>query len=360
MARSSSPNPIGGRALPPETALRFGLLGSGSKPGPIGGDNSFSEYQTAPEHGASPEFDAAAAEGFLSNGGFHATKSAGPGDVEYLAWLDNLPVRQVDVEVALAQAIPGLQYDPIRLSVFVANRFHQKIGAASVLARAEARQLASGVDPASQPLPYGVLRRTADGKVFWQPNPAVQTIGGPPLEQPPFNWIEGLLSFYGLGAPTDGKSECSFNGQPDSIGSVVETVIEQAQLNGYSAEITVVLGIVKRILDAAIKARMAEEPDGPLSFSVVLVLLQGHLGLKNIGNSNDPNFSQVQVTGQYRIGVQTKWGLKLEQDLVGQASFAYDQVNRRTHSTTARRPPGECHGRVREEALRGAGVRASA
>jgi hypothetical protein len=175
----------------------------------------------------------------------------------------------------------------------------------------------------------GCCAEPQTGKWFWQPNPAVQTIGGPPLEQPPFNWIEGLLSFYGLGAPTDGNSECSFNGQPDSINSVVQTVIEQAQLNGYSAEITVVLGIVKRILDAAIKARMAKEPDGPLSFSVVLVLLQGHLGLKDISNSTVPPFSQVQVTGQYRIGVQTKWGLTLEQDLVGQMSFAYDQVNRR-------------------------------
>ncbi len=332
MARSASPNPIGGGASPSQTAPQFGLLGSGSRPGPIGGDESASEYETAPDYEAAPEDETAAAERFLNSHDFHATKSAGPGDVEFLVWLDNQPVRQVDVQDALAQAIPGLQYDPIRLSVFVADRFDQEIGAASVLARAEAAQLASGVDPASQDLPDGVLQRTADGKVFWQPNPAVQTIGGPPLLQAPANWIEGLLSFYGLGAPTGGSGECSFNGQPASLSSVVVTVIQQAQLNGYSEEFTVVLGIVQRIVDAAIKEQIAkaveDDDDGPVTFSVLLVLLQGHDGLKNIGNSQDPSFSQVQVTGQYRIRVHhlsKNW--KLEGDLVGQMSFAYDQVN---------------------------------
>ncbi len=80
--------------------------------------------------------------------------------------------------------------------------------------------------------PEGVLRRAGDDAIFWEPNNAVQTVGGPAVTPAGANWIDGFLDFYGLFPGTD-PAKFLFNRAPSDMATLTQTASEQAQLAGY-------------------------------------------------------------------------------------------------------------------------------
>jgi hypothetical protein len=100
-----------------------------------------------------------------------------------------------------------------------------------------AAQAATPPVAATRAPPQGILRRMADGQMFWEPNPAPSTWGTGSTPAPD-DWMRSFLVFYGLAVdPAAGgaKDKCIFNSESSTIDAAADTLKAQAPLSGYEA-----------------------------------------------------------------------------------------------------------------------------
>ena len=117
----------------------------------------------------------------------------------------------------------------------------------------EGRQatVTTGAAPTVPPPPEGVLARKGDGGIYWEPNPAPATwgSGGPPA---PASWIKGFFDYYNLAPPPDPNpdpnQDCIFNQEPSSLRAVLDTLVKQATLAGYTASRTTAQAAAQKLL----------------------------------------------------------------------------------------------------------------
>lgn len=108
--------------------------------------------------------------------------------------------------------------------------------------------------PFQQP-PDDVLRRAGDGALYWHPNPALQTIGGPAANPAGAAWIGGFLEYYWL-APVDPTGAFTFNRAPSDMASLTKLAADQAQLAGWAASAADVQAAADKILQASGQAQL--------------------------------------------------------------------------------------------------------
>lgn len=88
--------------------------------------------------------------------------------------------------------------------------------------------------------PDGVLPRAGDGAIYWHPNTAIQTTGGPSTTPAGSKWITDFLAFYNL-APAPDPAKAIFNGAVTTLNDVAQLAGAQAQLAGFAASSSDVL-----------------------------------------------------------------------------------------------------------------------
>jgi hypothetical protein len=150
-------------------------------------------------------------------------------------------------------------------------------------------------------------------------------------------WVDGFLEFYGLQADPfdDGMHQtCLFNGQTQSMSDVLDTVVEQAALDGR---------MIDRSLAMRVAMPMVSPPTVPGGSShrityylgMSVIPWTGHVDLKSHKTSNDPPPGQIpyQFNAQVTLELHPENGSGPELSVVAQVS-TNDDPNRETWQVT--------------------------